>query len=445
MQRVVTLLIVSIATATRVQASPDACRDAIVAAAARYDQATWKVLGSCQQHHVADCDGDARTAAKIARAAAKLQSSIALRCCGPDRICGTGDDEALGTLGWGAGFCPNLDRSDCNTLISGPDDIAPCLTCIGHTAANDLAALTSVPASSGSDALARCASAIAREGTRLEARTSRALAACWAGRAAGKHANACPVPGDGKAAAVIAAAVTRARASICKACGGADRVCGGADDIAPAILGYPDACPAVSDPDGSACGGPISTLSDRRELRHVRRGPSRGVHRPRRGARVPSLPPRVRRTTGHLRSGSRVRQRRGLSRRVLVPRQRLRYDALLRRSSVRRRRRVQRRSGLPAVLHVRRLWPAAVRVPGLRVWRGGGVHRRWRPRLPRAVHRGCGLSGSRRRLRQFHLRLRTLHQLDPLPLSPQAKTLAANVRTVGRPPGNHVRGEEIHA
>jgi hypothetical protein len=262
MQRVVTLLIVSIATATRVQASPDACRDAIVAAAARYTQATWKVLGSCQQHHVADCDGDARTAAKIARAAANLQSSIALRCCGPDRICRTGDDEALGAFGWGAGFCPNLDRSDCNTLISGPDDIAPCLTCIGHTAANDLAALTSVPASSGIDALARCASAIAREGMRLEVRTSRALAACWAGRAAGKHGNACPVPGDGKAAGVIAAAVTHARASICKACGGADRVCGGADDIPPAILGYPDACPAVSDPDGSSCGGPISTLSD---------------------------------------------------------------------------------------------------------------------------------------------------------------------------------------
>ena len=259
---VVLLLLLSIVRAARVQASPEACRDAILVGAARYDQATSKVVASCQQHHVADCDGDARTAAKIARAGAKLQSSIALRCCGPDRICGTADDDALGALGWGAGFCPNLDRGDCNALITGPGDIAPCLACIGHTAANDLAALTFVPASSGSDALARCASAIANESSRLVARTSKALVACWVAREAGRHANVCPAPGDGKAAGVIAAAVTRARASICKACGGPDRTCGGADDLAPALLGYPDTCPAVTQPDGPACGGPISTLSD---------------------------------------------------------------------------------------------------------------------------------------------------------------------------------------
>ena len=40
-----------------------------------------------------------------------------------------------------------------------------------------------------------------------------------------------------------------------------------------------------------------------RELRHVRRGPSRGVHRPRRGARVRCLPARVRRTTGTCAAG----------------------------------------------------------------------------------------------------------------------------------------------
>ena len=94
------------------------------------------------------------------------------------------------------------------------------------------------------------------------ARTSKALLACSKAREAGRHANPCPAPGDGKAAGAIAAAVARTQASICKTCGGPDRACGGVDDLAPAVLGYPDTCPAVTDPDGSACGGPISTLSD---------------------------------------------------------------------------------------------------------------------------------------------------------------------------------------
>src|SRR5262245_16320302 len=44
----------------------------------------------------------------------------------------------------------------------GSGDIAPCLACIGHTATNDLVALTSVSEPSGSDALAHCANVIAR-------------------------------------------------------------------------------------------------------------------------------------------------------------------------------------------------------------------------------------------------------------------------------------------
>src|SRR5262249_30673474 len=190
------------------------------------------------------------------------QSSIPPRCCGPDRIRGRADDEPLGGIGWGAGFCPNLDRGDCNALISTPDDIAPCLACIGRTAVKDLVALTSVSASSGSDALARCANVIAKESSGLVARTSKEVVAGGKEREAARHATSCPAPGDGKAAGAIAAAVVRARASICKSCGGPDRACGGTDDLAPAVLGYPDTCPAVTDPDGSACGGPISTLSD---------------------------------------------------------------------------------------------------------------------------------------------------------------------------------------
>src|SRR5262249_30590840 len=89
MRRMVTLLVVSCATVTGGAASPEVCREAVFLAAAHYDQTTAKVISSCQQRHVPDCDGDVRAAAKVARAAGKLQSSITLRCCGPDRICGT--------------------------------------------------------------------------------------------------------------------------------------------------------------------------------------------------------------------------------------------------------------------------------------------------------------------------------------------------------------------
>jgi len=55
----------------------------------------------------------------------------------PDRICGTADDEALGALGWGAGFCPNLDRGDCNELITVAGDIAPRLASIRELSTGD--------------------------------------------------------------------------------------------------------------------------------------------------------------------------------------------------------------------------------------------------------------------------------------------------------------------
>jgi len=231
------------------------CRDAIVGAASRYTQATMKAVAACERRRIPDCRADVRTAAKVARAAARLDGVVADRCCGVDRVCGTADDDSLAAIGWGTGYCPNLDRGDCNRLIAGPGDVATCLACVGRAAADDLAAVDPPP-------LERCAAAVVKEGTRLAVVTSKLLARCWSARGAGVHANPCPSPGDGVAGPAIAAATTRATASICKACGGADRACGGADDVDPAVLGFPAACPSVSVPGGAACGGPIGTLTD---------------------------------------------------------------------------------------------------------------------------------------------------------------------------------------
>jgi hypothetical protein len=259
--RLLLILLVAGVPICRAQAAPLACRDAIIAAGARYSQATVKALTACRRRGGADCETDARTASALARAATLLRSTVTQRCCGSDHVCGTGDDDSLAAIGWGAGFCPNLDRGDCNDLIGSPSDVAACVACVGRAAAVDLS-MTSGAGLPASGAAGGCVAAVEEEGARLATATSKALARCWEARAKGKHSNACPEPGDGVAGPVIAAAVARATTRICKACGGADRACGGTDDVDPAALGFAASCPAVTVPGGAACGGPVTTLGD---------------------------------------------------------------------------------------------------------------------------------------------------------------------------------------
>ena len=55
------LLVAALAPAAN--AAPAGCRDAIVAASARFTQATVKALAACARRHVAACDSDPRTVA----------------------------------------------------------------------------------------------------------------------------------------------------------------------------------------------------------------------------------------------------------------------------------------------------------------------------------------------------------------------------------------------
>lgn len=237
------------------------CSDAILGAGARDAQATVKAVAACERRRIPDCHADPRTVAKIARAAARLDAVVAQRCCGADRVCGTADDESLAAIGWDSGYCPNLDRHDCNGLIATPGDVADCLACIGRAAADDLAAVTGIAVPAGG-ALDRCAVTIVKESARLAGAISKPLARCWIARSDGTRANACPVPGDGLAGPAIAAATARATASICKACGGPDQSCGGGDDVSPAALGFPASCPDVAPPGGTTCARPVSSLDD---------------------------------------------------------------------------------------------------------------------------------------------------------------------------------------
>ena len=237
------------------------CRDAVVTASTRYVQSTMKAVAACAGRHVPDCHADPRTGARVARAAVRLAAAAVVHCCGADRQCGTGDDESLGAIGWGAGYCPNLDRGDCNGLVVHPGDVAACLACIGRAAVDDVLAFTQVPPAADPTA-ARCETAARKESARLVVATSKALGRCWAARGAGTHANACPTPGDGIAGPALVAATTRATTAMCRACGGADQACGGSDDVALVGMGFPASCPAVAVPGGPACGGPVATVAE---------------------------------------------------------------------------------------------------------------------------------------------------------------------------------------
>ncbi len=248
------------------------CKAAIVKSDATFIQAKAKALAKCEEAIVkgklpaGDCHADAKTAIAIAKAAAKLQAGVAKACGGKDKICGTADDDTLASIGWNIGTCPNFESGTCNAAIANCGDISACLSCIGE-AATDRAVGISYDALIASNPktqkeLNKCQVAIGKATKDFFIAKSKALAKCWGKVNSNKATNPCPVPGDGKAAAAIAKAETKKRATICKACGGADKLCNGVGDIAPATIGFPAQCPASTIPGGASCAGAVTVLSD---------------------------------------------------------------------------------------------------------------------------------------------------------------------------------------
>ena len=243
------------------------CRGAIAKDAAKYAQAAVKTLQGCRERVRAgrlplstDCGADAA----LTTGAAKLASGIAAQCCGPDRSCGTPDDEALASLGWDVGSCPDVVNAGCTNALAHPGDIATCLACVGRSAADELTALLYepfAPAPSGT-AAARCQATLGKESRRFVKTASAALQHCWDARNRGVHANPCPDPGDGKASGVLARAEALERERVCGACGGADGQCGGGDDVPVAGVSALEHCPTLQVPGGAACAAPIGSVAD---------------------------------------------------------------------------------------------------------------------------------------------------------------------------------------
>ncbi len=259
-----------IVTAAGAQADTGKCQRAIAKASAQFFQTVAKAKATCEETVVrgggAACP-DARMAAAVTKAEAKLGALIAASCAGSDQVCNADlvDEDLPATLGWPA-VCPNVGNAACHQPIHSCADITACLSCLGTeiTTATTTLAVGELALPSVTDRiLNKCQRTIGKANAGYTIAVDRALARCWHGRMAGNHAGTCepPAVGDGKYLAAIAKADAKRTAAIGKACGGADRVLGGGDDLTTAAIGFAESCPNAITPGGLACGGAITDLT----------------------------------------------------------------------------------------------------------------------------------------------------------------------------------------
>ena len=254
------------------RADLEGCRSAIVRASAAFAKSELKALARCEERVrsgklvAEDCRLEPGTAASLGKAGEKRTRQIARACGGEDRACGGDLAGEFGgsALGWPA-TCP-IETATCGPVATNDcSGVDACLGCVFSDAVDrslGLAYDALLPA--GDDRpLDQCQAALTKASAALVAARAKILAGCWGRVAKGAAAGPCPPhgSGDAKAVAALAAAEARARAAICKACGGSDRACGGGDDQSPASIGFAAACPDVTTPgDAVACGGPIGDL-----------------------------------------------------------------------------------------------------------------------------------------------------------------------------------------
>ena len=251
-------------------ADPVECQRAIVKGGAQVLQATSKALAKCEGAVVkgalpGPCP-DAKAAAAIDKATAKLRAAMDEACGGADRVCGGNriGEDAPASLGWSAS-CPNLARGDCANAITHCGDIATCVACTARWAADQTSTLVHDDlALPSSGTLEKCQLTIGKATLAFLGARSKALQKCRDARIRGKHGDECAPPAiaDGKYLDAIAKAEAKKVKAICEACGGADRTCDTPDDLMPAAIGFPANCPTATIPGGAACGGTVTDLTD---------------------------------------------------------------------------------------------------------------------------------------------------------------------------------------
>lgn len=216
-------------------ATPVACTREISKGFAKFTQAKMKALGRCEDAVLAGklagpCP-DAKTTAVLAKAEAKLRSSIQKKCGGPDGVCGSGTDETLASIGWNVGACRNFESGSCTNAIDHCGDVADCLVCVGNAAVTQAVGLYYDALAASSDGtVQRCQREIGRSAAKAFRAETKALQKCADARLKGSPGS-CPDP---KTNSLIARARAKAVAKMCQVCGGSDGVCGGTGDLTPA-------------------------------------------------------------------------------------------------------------------------------------------------------------------------------------------------------------------
>ncbi len=262
-------------------AAPQSCRAAVLRASGQLGDTRIAAMQRCEERVVRgklplgiDCANEPRTRNAIAHATTRLEKIIARACGGKNHVCnatdtGSAHDDALDTIGWDLGHCPDLEASGCKGALTDCGDVSECLRCTSEAPLDGAIALTygtlTLPTATTDTPLNLCQRALGRQMARLFIASSQTLRQCWSAvnRAKAGYTAPCPL-GDptGRTFARLKRAELRALLKVCAACGGVDKTCGGVGDFDAATIGFPATCPAVTVPGGASCGGTVSSLAD---------------------------------------------------------------------------------------------------------------------------------------------------------------------------------------
>jgi hypothetical protein len=209
-----------------------------------------------------------------------MQAKIAASCGGANQICNSADvnadaDIPLEAIGWNVGTCPDLNGQGCTNVIADCNDIATCLTCIGHEAASQPVELAydlmTVAEFGTQSAVNKCQVSIGKEVAKVLIKETRLTSQCWGkvlkGKAGFANPPGCPAT-DAALVDKIAKAEQKKIDKICEACGaGGDLDLDGfcdlpAQAISPAAIGFEPDCPGKTIPGGASCARIIGTLDD---------------------------------------------------------------------------------------------------------------------------------------------------------------------------------------
>src|SRR5689334_14846698 len=169
---VVSALVVALASLASAADSP--CARAISKASAKYVLLRAKAIQRCQDGRMrgslpasTNCESNATVSAMTTAARSHFTSSVASKCGGSDGTCGTGDDPALSTYGWGGvGSCPSFQSTACGGTIASCTDVVTCLECLDEAAVRQTFTLASGSLDAGqfgsNSAVNKCQRAIAK-------------------------------------------------------------------------------------------------------------------------------------------------------------------------------------------------------------------------------------------------------------------------------------------